>query len=78
MNIEDFILKIEAEFEDLVPHKLKPESNFREMFEWNSVNALTMIAMVDCEYDVILGVEDFQKSKTIQDLFDIVASKVSA
>jgi len=77
MNIEDFILKIEDEFEDLVPHKLKPESNFRDMFDWNSVNALTMIAMVDCEYDVRLVAEDFQKSKTVQDLFNIVAKKAS-
>jgi acyl carrier protein len=77
MNIEDFILKIEDEFEDLVPHKLKPESKFREIFDWNSVNALTMIAMVDCEYDVMLVAEDFQKSKTIQDLFNIVLAKAA-
>ncbi len=77
MNIEEFILKIEDEFDDLVPHKLKPESNFREIFEWNSVNALTMIAMVDCEYDVRLVAEDFQKSKTVQDIYNIVETKVS-
>jgi acyl carrier protein len=77
MTIEDFILKIEAEFEDLVPHKLKPESNYREIFDWNSVNALTMIAMVDCEYDVMLVAEDFKKSKTVQDLFNIVVAKAA-
>jgi len=75
MNIEDFILKIENEFEDLTPGKLKPESKFRDMFDWNSVNALTMIAMVDSEYDVMLVAQDFQKSKTIRDLFNIITSK---
>ena len=77
MNIEEFILKIEDEFDDMVPGKLKPDSIFRDMFEWNSVNALTMIAMVDCEYDVRLVADDFQKSKTVQDLFDIVLAKAN-
>ncbi len=77
MNIEEFILKIEDEFDDMVPGKLKPDSIFRDTFEWNSVNALTMIAMVDCEYDVRLVADDFQKSKTVQDLFDIVLAKAN-
>jgi acyl carrier protein len=41
--IEDFIQKLEAEFEDLEPGKLKPESNFRDAFEWNSINALILM-----------------------------------
>ncbi|MEI6122638.1 MAG: acyl carrier protein [Bacteroidota bacterium] len=77
MNIADFILKIENEFEDLEPGKMKPESRFREIFDWNSVNALTMIALVDSEYDVMLVAEDFQKSKTVQDLFNIVLLKAA-
>jgi len=77
MNIEDFIKNIENEFDDMTPGKLKPESIYREMFDWNSVNALTMIAMVDCEYDVRLGVDDFLNSKTIQDLFNVVVAKTN-
>lgn len=76
MSIEDFILKIESEFEDLPPGKLKPDSAFREVFNWNSVNALTFIALVDSEYDVLLVAEDFQKSKTVKDLFNIILKKV--
>ena len=77
MNIEDFIAKVEAEFEDLKPGVLKPGSNFREVFDWNSVNALTIIALVDCEYDVMLTAEDFQKSKTVMDIFNIIVRKSS-
>ncbi len=46
ITIEDFIKKIEDEFDELEPGKLKPESVFREMFDWNSINALVLIAMV--------------------------------
>jgi acyl carrier protein len=75
MTVEDFIKNIEAEFVDLEPGKLKPESNFRDMFEWNSVNALILIAMVNAEYDVELTADDLRKSKTILDLFNIVKNR---
>jgi hypothetical protein len=38
MTVEKFIVKIEEQFEDLEKGKLKPESNFRDIFEWNSIN----------------------------------------
>jgi len=74
--IEDFIQKLEAEFEDLEPGKLKPESNFREAFEWNSINALILIALIKTEYNVSINAEDIQKSKTINDIFSIVKSRM--
>lgn len=74
--IEDFIKNIEAEFEDLEPGKLKPESNFREAFEWNSINALILIALIKTEYNVPINAEDIQKSKTVNDIFEIVKSKM--
>lgn len=74
--IGEFIKNIEAEFEDLVPGKLKPESNFREAFEWNSINALILIALVKTEYGVSINAEDIQKSKTVKDIFEIVKSRM--
>jgi len=74
--ISEFIQKIEAEFEDLEPGKLKPESNFREAFEWNSINALILIALIKTEYNVSINAEDIQKSKTVNDIFEIVKSRM--
>ncbi|MFH0895874.1 MAG: acyl carrier protein [Bacteroidota bacterium] len=74
--IEDFIKKIEAEFDEMEPGKLLPESNFREKFEWNSVNALIIIALVNTEYDVTINADDLRTSVTVNDLFNIVKSRV--
>lgn len=74
--IEEFIKNLEAEFEDLEPGKLKAESNFREAFEWNSINALILIALIKTEYNVSINAEDIQKSKTINDIFEIVKSRM--
>ena len=75
ITIEDFIKRIEDEFDELEPGKLKPESVFREMFDWNSINALVLIAMVKTEYDVTLNADDLVKSKTVKDVFDIIQSR---
>ncbi|MBU2651517.1 MAG: acyl carrier protein [Bacteroidetes bacterium] len=77
MKVEDFIAKLEEEFDDLEPGVLKPESNFREHFEWNSINALILIALVKTEYDVAINAEDIRASKTINDLFRIIQSRVA-
>jgi acyl carrier protein len=75
MKIEDFIAHLEAEYEDIAPGTLKPDSVFREVFEWNSINALIMIAMVKTEYDVTINAEDIATSKTIADLFRIIQAR---
>ena len=58
MGIEQFIKHIEAEFDDLKPGVLKPESNFREVFEWNSINALILIAMVKTENNGVMHLKN--------------------
>ncbi|MEI6435648.1 MAG: acyl carrier protein [Bacteroidota bacterium] len=77
MNIEEFIKNIEAEFDDLKPGILKPESIFRETFEWNSINALILIAMVKTEYDVTLSADDLIKSKSVKDIYSLIENRVS-
>ena len=72
MSVEKFIDQVEEEFEELEQGSLKPESNFREYFEWNSVNALIIIALIDSEYDVSINAEDIQKSESVQDLYNKV------
>ena len=76
MKIEDFIARLEEEYEDLTPGSLKPDSVFREVFEWNSINALILIAMVKTEYDVTINAEDIATSKTVEDLYRIIQARV--
>ena len=75
MNIKDFIKKIEEEFEDLQPNTLSPDDILEEKFTWDSINALIFLAHVNVEYDVEITAEELIKSKTVQDLYDLVESK---
>ena len=76
MNIEEFIGHLEIEFDDLKSGILKPDSRFRESFEWTSINALILIAMVKTEYDITLTADDLVKSQTIRDIYSIIESRV--
>jgi acyl carrier protein len=76
MNIEEFIRKIENEFDDLKPGILKPESKYRELVEWNSINALILIAMIKTEYDVAITAEDMVRTKTVRDIYNIVENRI--
>ena len=64
MKIEDFIASLEEEYEDITPGTLKPQSVFREVFEWSSINALILIALVKTQYDVTINAEDIANSLT--------------
>ncbi|MEI7490623.1 MAG: phosphopantetheine-binding protein [Bacteroidota bacterium] len=75
MDIQNFIIKIEGEFEDLKPGLLKPDSKFRDAFDWNSINALILIALIKTEYNVTLTANDLIKSKTIKDIYTIVETR---
>lgn len=76
MKIEKFIASLEEEYEDIPKGTLHPESNFREVFEWSSINALILIALVKTEYDVTITAEDIASSVTIADIFNIITSRV--
>ncbi len=75
MNIEEFVENFAAQFDETDPATITAETVFKELDEWSSLAALSIIAMVDDEYDVIIKGNDILKSSTIQDLFNIVEKK---
>lgn len=75
MTIEEFISKLEAEFEDVEPGTLTAGTSFRDIEDWSSMHALIVIALIDTEYDVVLSGADLQSANTINDLFEVVRSK---
>lgn len=75
MEIKQFIENFAEQFDDLNT-ELTPETRFREVEGWTSLVALLVITMVDDEYGVVLPPEEMRKTNTIQELFDLVNSKL--
>ncbi len=62
--IEQFAEALEREDE------IKMEDEFRNYPEWSSIAYLSVIAMMDEEYDVQIEEADFKKLKTVQAVYD--------
>ena len=75
MEIKAFLEHFAAQFDDTDASALKAETKFRDIEEWSSLMALSIIAMVDEEYDVKIKGDDIRNSIAIQDLFEIVKSR---
>jgi acyl carrier protein len=76
VEVNDFIQNFADQFDDLDSNVLIPETNFRELDEWSSMVALSVLAMIDDEYDVQLKAEEMRATTTVQQLFDLVLSKL--
>ncbi len=76
MKVEEFIKKIVEEFPDLEKEVITPEMNFRDHVEWDSINALVLIAMVNVEYDVIISAQELINAASVNDVFLVVKKKV--
>lgn len=74
MDINDFIQHFAEQFEETEMSEFSPKTAFRDIDEWSSLMALSVMAMVDEEYDVQLNANEMRKANTIQDLFNIVNS----
>ena len=76
MDINSFISNFADQFDDLDDVVLTPETVFKEVDGWNSLVALSVIAMIDEEYDVTLKGNDITKAVTIEDLYKVVLRKM--
>lgn len=75
MEIKDFIENFAEQFDETDASEFKADTEFKALDEWSSLTALSIIAMVDEEYDVALKGDDVKNAETIEDLFNVVASK---
>ncbi len=72
MEIKEFIEVFAEQFDDVDAGQLSGETKFKELDEWSSLAALSVIAMVDDEYGVTLKGDDIRNSNTIEELFNII------
>ncbi len=75
MILADFIKMFEAELADIIPGTILPETAYKQLDAWNSMQALILIAMVDAEYGVTLTAENLHDCITVSDLFSVVQNK---
>ena len=76
MELNEFVEKFAEQFDDTDPSEIKAETNFRDLEEWSSLIGLSIISMVDDEFEVVLKGDDMRRANTVEELYNFVLSKL--
>lgn len=72
-GIMQFITKFKDELE-IKNVEIFPETDYINGEYWDSLTAMAEMVMIESDYGKVLEVEDFEKFKNIQELYNFVIS----
>ena len=72
--MKEKFLELFKEVFEMEDEEVKFNDNFRDLETWDSITHLSLIAMLDDEYDVQIEEEELKKLITVEDLFNKVNS----
>ena len=75
-TLDEFVVLFAEQLDETDPSSVTAQTKFRELDEWSSLLALSLISMIDEEFDVALKGDDVKNSETIEDVYNIVVSKI--
>lgn len=70
MELNEFVSKFAELFYDTDISEFSGETEYKNLDEWGSLSAISVIAMVDRDYGVTLKGSDIVNCETIKDLFN--------
>lgn len=76
VDIESFLSLVRQTLDDVDPQQLNAATEFRKLPQWSSLSALLVVSMVNEEYKIALTGEELASAKTLQDVYDILLSKL--
>ena len=77
MEFKEFVQNLADQFAKTDLSVFTPKTVFHDLDEYSSLIALSVIAMVDEEYNVQLTGNDIRSAVTVEDLYNIVKSKLA-
>ena len=75
-NLEEFVALFAEQFDDTDASEIQAGTSFHDLDEWSSLIGLSVIAMVDEEFDIALKGDDVKNSVTVEDLYNRVIAKL--
>lgn len=75
-TLDEFVALFAEQFEDTDANEIQAGTKYRDLDEWSSLIGLSVIAMVDEEFDVALKGDDVKNAVTVEDLYNNVKAKL--
>lgn len=71
-TLDEFVTLFAEQFDETDPSTIKADTVYHELDEWSSLIGLSVMAMVDEEFEVALKGDDVKNSVTVEDLYNKV------
>jgi acyl carrier protein len=75
MTLDEFVSAFAAEFDETPEDQFTAETAYKELEEWGSLVALSIISMIDDEFEKTVTGADIRSCNTIKELFELVEAK---
>lgn len=75
MELKEFIENFAEQFDDTDASEIQADTEFHELDEWGSLTGMGVIAMVKTTYGKTITGKKIRECVTVEDLFNLVASK---
>lgn len=75
MKLQEFIKLFAVQFDETPVDVFVPTTDYKSLEEWNSLTALSVIAMVDDDCQKRITGADLRACTTVEDLYNLVESK---
>jgi acyl carrier protein len=74
-DIRSFLKHLEQLFDESTSDSFAPETLFRNLPSWTSLQSLVVLINFDEEYGVSISADELQKAQTLADLYLLVKDK---
>ncbi|MDD6953276.1 MAG: acyl carrier protein [Prevotella sp.] len=75
-TLDEFVQLFAEQFDETDANEIEASTKFHDLDEWSSLIGLSVIAMVDEEFEVALKGDDVKNASTVEDLYKVVVSKL--
>jgi len=74
MTIDEFVERVQGEFPDTPAEKITADTNYKELDEWGSLCSLSLISMIEEEYDKLITGANVRACNSVKELWEFVES----
>ena len=75
-SLNEFVELFAEQFDETDASEIQASTVFHDLEEYSSLIALSIIAMIDEEFDVTIKGDDMRASVTVEDLYNKVVEKL--
>ena len=75
MNASEFLEKFRDQFEETDPKSIELSTVDKDLDEWRSLIAFTVIAMVKMEFNKTVTGAELRHCNTVEDLYNLIEAK---